>query len=117
MGTVTKLKFISSDEVEVAQKLHSQGWTVRFIKSADTDAEEPNFCAYITEDNEPSPIFLHCPECFAEVEVWHVEWSALVCPICNEEVDVENWLGPLDDDEDDDKDEDEDEDNKDDEVC
>jgi len=91
MSNVTHLKFFTVDEFPMVTDHCRRGWKFRRVGHGRDGVE---LCAvYIKDGEERECHVLRCPECItSEVEVYHLNWSMLTCPICNLDVALEDWI-------------------------
>ena len=95
MGNLTYLKFFDADSVDVVNDLCKRGWKVK--PAGETKSGSPICAVYINAGDERDIHILHCPECLeVEIEVYHLDWSMLTCPICSSDVAQEDWITEAD---------------------
>jgi hypothetical protein len=91
MNNVIRLKFLTVDDLPEVVEHSRRGWK---FKSAGKRSDGVELYAVFIKDGEERECHvLHCPKCInSEIEVYHLEWSLLTCPLCGDDIAIEDWI-------------------------
>jgi hypothetical protein len=91
MNNVIRLKFLTVDDLPEVVEHSRRGWK---FKSAGKRSDGVELYAVFIKDGEERECHvLYCPKCInSEIEVYHLEWSLLTCPLCGDDIAIEDWI-------------------------